>query len=139
MREELRRNGSSAGEILRAGDRRDKRAHTRADPEVPRMKKGLQSQQVRMEAEVAAVAIQKREWQKRCLRDRENASRGGVGCVSAHIVRHDDGVRIVSTEQKQANKRLVVAAIGNVGGTQPSEIEDRVEQPGRSERGASSL
>src|ERR1700730_3438208 len=139
MREELRRNGSSAREILCAGDGRDQRAHIRNDSEVSLVKKGLQFRQVRMETEVAAIAILQSEWKKRRLRDRKNASRGGVRGVPACIVRYDDVVRIVSAEKEQANERLVVASVGNVGSAQPSEIEDRVEQPRGGERGASSL
>ena len=110
MREELRRNGRPAGEILRAGDGRDQRADIRDDPEVALIKEGLQFRQARMETEVTAIAILQSERKKRRLRDRENASRGGVRGISARVVRDDDVVRIVSAEKKQANERLVVAA-----------------------------
>ena len=114
MREELRRNGGPAGEILGAGDGRDERAHIRDDPEVALVKEGLQFHEVRMETEVAAVAILQSERKKRRLRDGESASRGGVGGVSARVARHDDVVGIVSTEKEQADERLVVAAVGMV-------------------------
>ena len=65
MRKKLRRNGSPAGEILGASDGRDERAHIRDDPEVSLVKKGLQFREVRMETEVAAIAILQSEWKKR--------------------------------------------------------------------------
>src|SRR5450631_109507 len=139
MREELRRNGRPAEEVLGASDGRDERAHIRDDPEVALIKKGLQFRQARMETEVTAVAVLQSEWKKRRLRERENASRSGVGGVSVRIVRDDYVVRIVSAEKEKAHERLVVAAVGNGGRTQSSEIEDRVEQAGGRERGASSL
>src|SRR5471030_1277886 len=115
MREELRRNGRPAGEVLGASDGRDERAHIRDDPEVALIKKGLQFRQARMETEVTAVAVLQSEWKKRRLRERENASRSGVGGVSVRIVRDDYVVRIVSAEKEQANERLVVVAAGNGG------------------------
>ena len=112
------------------GDGRDQRADIRDDPEVSLIKKRLQFRKVRMEPEVAAIAILQSERKKRRLRDRENASGRGVGGVSARVVRHDDVVRIVSAEKEQANERLVVG-IGDGGGAQPAEIEDGVEQARR--------
>ena len=139
MREELRRDGGPAGEILRASDGGDERTHIRDDPEVALVKKGLQFHQVRMEPEVAAIAVLQSKWKERRLRDRENTSGGSVGAVSGRVVRHDNVVGIVSAEKEQANKRLIIAAVGNGGGAQPAEIENRIEQARGGERGASSL
>ena len=69
MREELGWDSGPAGEILCAGDRRDKRTYIRDDPEMPLIKEGLQFREIWMEAEVAAIPILQSEWKKRLLRD----------------------------------------------------------------------
>ena len=114
MGKELRRNRGAAGEILRARDRRDQGADIGDDAKFSLVKKRLQFDQVRMEAEIATIAVLQGEGKKRRLRNPENATRRGIGVITARITRDDDVVGIVATKQEEADERLVVAALGMV-------------------------
>src|SRR5438105_5775755 len=106
---------------------------------MPLIKKRREFRQVRMEREIAAMAIQQSKWKQRCLRDLENAARGRVGSVACVIMRDDDVVCVIAAEEKETDERFVIAGIGVGGGAEPAQIEDGVEQTRGGERGAGRL
>ena len=122
MRKELRRNGGAAGEVLGPRDRRDERSDVRNEAELALIKESLELRQVRMKSEVAAVAVLKREWQQRILRNRERAAGGSVGSIAAGIVRNDEIVGVVAAEEKETDQRFVIAGIERRG-AEPAQVK----------------
>ena len=109
---------------MRAGDRRDERADVRDDAEVALIKERLQFRQVRMEREIAAIAIQQSKWKQRGLRDGENPPRRRVGSVPGVIVRDDDVVRVIAAEKASTSNAFSTSnfslSTGNLySGAQP--------------------
>src|SRR5436189_227085 len=92
-----------------------------------------------MKPKVASIAVCQRKGKQRGLWDCENAPVRGVGCVSGVVVRDDDIVGIVSTEQEETHERLVVVPAWNGGSAQPPEIENGVEDSGGGEGSTGSL
>ena len=138
MRKKLWRNRGAAGEILRARDRRDECPDVRDETELSLIKKSLELHQVRMETEIAAVAVLQRQGQERGLRNCQRAARGGVGSITAGVVRDDDVMRVVPTEKEKTNERLVIGGIERRG-AEAAQIEDRVQDSSGRERGAGGL
>jgi hypothetical protein len=138
VRKKLRRNGGAACEILGAGDRRDQRADVRDEAEFPLIKQVPQLDEIRMKPEIPAIAVLQGERQKGRLRNGENAASGRVRSVTGVVVRNDDVVRVIATEEEKTDERLVIGGIER-SRAEPAQIEDGVENAGGRERGAGGL
>src|SRR3954468_23211282 len=134
MREKLWRHGRAARQILGARNRRDQGPNVGYHAEVPLVKERLELQQIRMQSEVAAIAVRQRQRKERGLRNRERASSRGVGGVAVRVVGNEHVVRVVAAIEEKADQRLVIGCVERRG-AEPAQIENGVENAGGGESG----